>query len=332
MFKPSFTTAPEYKKAVLNQMRIENRHAKQNSAEMMRVFLKPFEKDFKEAATHLELHIMTKTPEDYEYTVKGGEVRFRDDLKEVHDTLMKCDIVELMYRMYGVICSQHEVTLQQAIGSIVKAFKMKEMTRNLQAANLILEYIPHVTCRIQKGAEYGFAAADIKLDKEEMDIIDQQSVALPSLIPLRKVRNNNAIGYRTFTKSVIMGGKHHDKNVCLDHINKRNAVAFKINPHVAGAILNGTLGAFDPEPKFNKRTGRVETAAEVQERKDAWMDRNRHFKQKLQVVGTNPFWFSHRRDNRGRTYVEGYHLNYQGTDDQKALINMAHEELVAPEF
>lgn len=335
MFQPAFT-AVKYsaaKQAMLNQIKVEARHAKQNSTQMAKMFLHAFEPDFKDAATMLELSIRTKKKEDYEYTTQGGEHKIREDLIEIHEALLNVDIKELMYRIHAVACQNHEITLQQAVGSIVGAFdKIEMMTRRLQAANLILEYCPHLTVKITKGAEYGYVSSDIKLDKEEADILSQHSVALPSLLPLRKVRTNSEIGYRTFKKSVIMGGKHHDKDVCLSHINKRNAIPFKLNPHIAGAILDGRLGQFDPTPKFNKRTGRVENEAEVQERKEAYLDRQKHFKSKLQVLGTSTFWFSHRRDNRGRTYVEGYHFTYQGTDDQKALINLAHEEFVQPEF
>lgn len=332
-FTPALKHYSSYKKALLNQMKLEHRHAKQNSVAMMKVFLKPFDADFKEAATHLELAIRTKKEEDYKYVTKGGEERVREDLKEVHAALLNVDLKDLMYRIHAVAATTHEITLQQAVGAIVGTFDSIEMmTRRLQAANMVIEYCPHLEVDIVKGAEYGYIRSLIGLDKEEMDIMDQQSVALPSLVPLRKVRRNNEIGYRTFKKSVIMGGKHHDHNVCLDHINKRNAVAFKLNPFIAGRILAGKLGKFDPTPKFSKKLGRVENENEVQERKEAHLDREKYMKQKMQAIGTSEFYFSHRRDNRGRTYVEGYHFNYQGTDDQKALINMAHEEIVQPEF
>lgn len=323
----------KYRELVKAQMKLEHNHAKQNTTAMIKVFLKPFHADFVDAATKLELSIRTKKNSDYEYTVKGGEVRVREDLKEAHEALLKSDIVDLMYRIHSVACTKHEITLQQAVGSIIGNFSDIELiTRRLLACNLVLEYCPHLIINITKGGEYGYVASLIRLDKEEADLLDQHSVALPSIVPLRKVRNNADIGYRTFKKSAIMGGKHHDKDICLNHLNKRNAVPFKINKEVAGRILAGKLGQFDPKPKFNKRLGRVENDAEVQERKDAWLDRQKHMKDKIRTLADHVFYFSHRRDNRGRTYCEGYHFSYQSTDDQKAIINLAVEEYVAPDF
>lgn len=323
----------EYRALVKTQMKLEHNHAKQNTTAMVKMFLKPFHADFIDAATKLELSIRTKTAKDYEYTVQGGEVRVREDLVEAHNALLDSDIVDLMYRIHAVACTKHEITLQQAVGSIIGNFsKIELVTRRLLACNLVLEYCPHLIINITKGGEYGYVGSLIRLDKEEADLLDQHSVALPSIVPLRKVRNNSDIGYRTFKKSILMGGKQHDKDICLNHINKRNAVPFKINKEVAGRILAGKLGQFDPEPKFNKRLGRVENEAEVQERKEAWLDRQKHMKSKIVALANHTFYFSHRRDNRGRTYCEGYHFSYQSTDDQKAIINLAVEEYVEPTF
>lgn len=323
----------EYRNLVKSQMKLEQNHAKQNTVAMVKMFLKIFHNDFVDAATKLELSIRTKRPSDYEYKTKGGEVRVREDLLEVHEALLNSDIQDLMYRIHAVACTKHEITLQQAVGSIIGNFSDIELiTRRLLACNIILEYCPHLIINITKGGEYGYVSSLIRLDKEEADLLEQHSVALPSIVPLRKVRNNSDIGYRTFKKSAIMGGKHHDKDICLNHLNKRNAVPFKINKEVAGRILAGKLGQFDPNPKFNKRLGRIENDAEVQERKDAWLDRQKHMKSKIQALGDNVFYFAHRRDNRGRTYCEGYHFSYQSTDDQKAIINLGIEEHVAPDF
>jgi DNA-directed RNA polymerase len=38
------------------------------------------------------------------------------------------------------------------------------------------------------------------------------------------------------------------------------------------------------------------------------------------------FWLTHKYDRRGRTYCVGYHINYQGTSWNKAVVEFANKE------
>jgi len=42
----------------------------------------------------------------------------------------------------------------------------------------------------------------------------------------------------------------------------------------------------------------------------------------------NEFYLTNKVDKRGRIYSQGYHINTQGTSFKKAMIDLAHEELV----
>lgn len=318
------------KEQIKHQIKLELHHTANNATQLMRTFLHPFHNQIEDAANNLMLYLMLFN--EYEYEAQG-EVRTREDLVEVHDTLLNSDLVELMYRLLTPVVHKGEVTLQQGVGSIVGSFSgMSSMSRQLKAANLLIERTPFITVDITKGGEYGYLVSQIELDESEKLALSQQSVALPSLVPLRKLRNNSSIGYRTFRKSVVMGGKHHNFDMCLNHLNKRNRVAFKLDPEIVGRVLKGVLGTFDPTPKYNKKTAKTETAVEVEERKNAWLALYAHYSDKVKAIGTNTFYFGHRRDNRGRTYCEAYHLNYQGSDEQKASISLAHEEVIACDF
>ncbi|WAI96186.1 DNA-dependent RNA polymerase [Vibrio phage vB_VhaP_PG11] len=315
------------KELIKAQIKNENRHAKQNSTKYMGIFLKDFENYIKDAITNLELYLYGFKPEDYQYTVKG-EPKIREDLVEIHSVLKTKDFEQLYLKLLTLVVPKETVTLQQAVGSIIGSFsEIEMMSRKLKACNIILKFCPLVEIAIIKGAERGYIHSLITLDKEEKDILNQQSVVLPSIAPLRTIKNNSSIGYRTFRKSAIMGGKHHDKPINLNHLNKRNKVTFCIDPEVAGRVVMGKLGNFDPTPKYNKKTDKLETATEVQERKAAWHDLHADLHQKIKAIAGKPIWFSHRRDNRGRTYCEAYHINYQGVDWQKALISLHKQEV-----
>lgn len=319
------------KQLIKNQIKLELHHSNRNAAELVKVMLKPFHKEIVKCADNLSLYLMMFN--EYDYTLENGELRTREDLLEVHQSLLNKDISGLMYKLLTPVVHKSEITLQQGVGSLLGSFTdISTVSRQLKAVNLLIQYCPFITVDITKGGEYGYLQSQIELEPEELAVLDQQSVTLPSLVPLRKLRNNSSIGYRTFRKSALMGGKHHDFDICLPHLNKRNRVAFVIDTEIAGRVIAGELGAFDPTPKFNKKTAKTETELEVLERKEAWLALHAHLADKLKVIGTEPHYNAHRRDNRGRTYVEGYHMNYQGNDWQKAMVSLHTKELIKPEF
>ncbi|CAL9963072.1 N4-like RNA polymerase [Vibrio phage D292] len=319
------------KQLIKNQIKLELHHSNRNASELVKVMLKPFHKEIVKCADNLSLYLMMFN--DYEYTLESGELRTREDLLEVHQSLLNKDISGLMYKLLTPVVHKSEITLQQGVGSLLGSFTdISTVSRQLKAVNLLIQYCPFITVDITKGGEYGYLQSQIELEPEEVAVLDQQSVTLPSLVPLRKLRNNSSIGFRTFKKSVLMGGKHHDFDVCLPHLNKRNRIPFVIDKEIAGRVLAGELGGFDPEPKFNKKTAKTETPMEVQERKEARLALHAHLSSKLKAIGSEPHYNPHRRDNRGRTYVEGYHYNYQGNDWQKAMVSLHTQELIEPEF
>ena len=50
--------------------------------------------------------------------------------------------------------------------------------------------------------------------------------------------------------------------------------------------------------------------------------------QNIMLETGNKFYFSHRYDYRGRTYCEGYYLNYQGNDYCKAVLEFSNKEII----
>ncbi|AUR97335.1 hypothetical protein NVP1238A_86 [Vibrio phage 1.238.A._10N.261.52.F10] len=319
------------KELIKRQIALELKHSKRNQVELMKVFLRDFDNLIQEAATNLELH--AHMFDDFEYQTKLGEVKVREDLKEVYSHLRQCNVSELMYKLLTTVVGRNQVTLQQGVGSVIGSFSgISTTSRQLKAVNLVIEYCPLIEVEIHKGEEFSYLHSLIELEPEELEALNVQSVSLPSVVPLKRLRNNSSIGYRTFKKSVLMGGKHHDKDICLPHLNKRNRVAFKLDKEIAGQVLAGKLGAFDATPKYNKKTAKTETKNEVQERKNEWLALHADMAEKLHAIGDVPFYFAHRRDNRGRTYVEAYHLNYQGRDYQKAMVDFAKVIVIEPEF
>lgn len=150
---------------------------------------------------------------------------------------------------------------------------------------------------------------------EDVVVFINQSAYLPPMVcePL-ELKNNYDSGYLTHTDSLILGkGNHHDGNICLDVLNKMNAVALKLDTDF--------LCTVEEEPTFE-----LDTA----EKRDMWLAFKRESTQMYVLMANlgNEFYLTHKVDKRGRIYAQGYHINTQGTAFKKAAIELSHEELV----
>lgn len=311
----------------LYQIELENLYSTYNTPKYLKKIMKDMQPDIDACANNLRLYCLLF--DEYEYTTEAGVTKQREDLIEIHTVLAECDIEELFYKMYSVVIPNRRVTLQAVAGSVINQLdEIESYGRRLKAVELLLKYIPFLEILLSKGAEYGYVVSLIELEPEEADILSRQGKALPSIVPMAKVFNNSTVGYHTFTKSIIMGGKHHDQEVCLQHINRCNSVAFRTDPRVFKMLSP----EFDPTPKLNKKSGLMETKMDIQKRKKSWISLYSSMPHKLALLNNLEFYFAHRYCNRGRTYVEGYEINYQGDGFQKSLINLSKKETIKPEW
>lgn len=115
--------------------------------------------------------------------------------------------------------------------------------------------------------------------------------------------------------SKILGGKfnHHEGDICLDHINRMNAIKYKIN--------RPFLRRYEEAPTF---------ALDTKEKAEQWENFIRtSYRKYIEIVQKgNVFYLDHNKDKRGRTYAEGYHVNTQGSSFKKAIIQLADAEIV----
>jgi hypothetical protein len=151
--------------------------------------------------------------------------------------------------------------------------------------------------------------------------LEQFQYPLPMIEEPSKVTHNKQTGYRTIRKSIILKKNHHDNDVCLDHINRINAQPLSVNPNVVAFVQNAWKN-------IDKRKD-GETDEEFAARKKAFekYDRtSREVLEALMVNGNGVFYLTHAYDKRGRTYAQGYHVNYQGNDWNKACIQLANAE------
>lgn len=145
---------------------------------------------------------------------------------------------------------------------------------------------------------------------------------LPIVSAPNPVRTNRDTGYYQTKGSIILKKNHHEMDVCLDHINRMNNQRLSINWDVANYVK-------DSRPNMDKpKEG--ETRQDYEKRVKAFEKYSRTAKEVMGLVTQegNNFSLGHKYDKRGRTYAQGYHINYQGTSYNKAVLEFADKELV----
>lgn len=160
---------------------------------------------------------------------------------------------------------------------------------------------------------------DISEDVQTM--LDRYQYPLPMIMAPKKVEDNFSTGYHTIKGSVVLNGSKYfaTVDVCLDHLNRINAVPLTLDFSVIrsneGRYIKPTRKEGESYDDFRKRLKQASVfygvSVEVMEGLDELSE----------VV-----YLTHKFDRRGRCYASGYHINTQGTDYNKAVLQLAHKE------
>ena len=156
------------------------------------------------------------------------------------------------------------------------------------------------------------------------DMLAKYQFPLPMVCHPNKVVNNKmGSGYFDKKTRIVLNGSDvfDDEDVCLDHINRINSVALTLNLDVIasqeGQMIIPKRKVGEGFEDFRKRKKQAEvfysTSVEVM---------------KGMLTLGNEFWLTHKYDRRGRTYAVGYHINSQGTDYNKAVLELSKKELI----
>ena len=160
------------------------------------------------------------------------------------------------------------------------------------------------------------------ITQDVQDDLDRYQFPLPMIVEPRELKTNSDTGYFTSRNSVILKNNHHDKDVCLDHLNHMNRVKLTLNNEVVSFIENSWRNLDKPKPGEDRK--------DFDKRKKAFekYDRTaRDVMAHLEIAG-GEFYLTHKYDKRGRVYCQGYHVNYQGNTWNKAVIEFAQAEMV----
>lgn len=165
----------------------------------------------------------------------------------------------------------------------------------------------------------------ISISQDVQDDLDCFQYPLPMVVEPKELTNNMQRGYFLNGGSVILKNNHHEGDVCLDHLNRMNKIKFTINNDTAKMVKN--------QWRNLDKAKLGETTEQFCKRKKAFekYDRTAHDVIDLLTKEGNEFHFTHRPDKRGRTYCQGYFMNYQGTPWNKSIIEFANKETLNEE-
>lgn len=187
-------------------------------------------------------------------------------------------------------------------------------------ANAISYGISKGLCRFDTST-YKISPA-FTLPAEIREEIDKYQFPLPMVVEPKKLTCNSDSGYLTIKGSLILKDNHHEDDICLDHLNRVNSVPLSINMETVRMVRNSWRN-------LDKKKD-DESAEDYQKRVKAFekYDRtSRDVIDTLALIGAEKVYLTHKYDKRGRSYAQGYHVNTQGNDWNKSVVELANKEL-----
>lgn len=156
--------------------------------------------------------------------------------------------------------------------------------------------------------------SNIELDLRLQEFI-KNSCFLPPLVMQPKIlKHNKDTPYLTIgQESRILNKGHHNEDICLDVINKKNATELCLDVEFLCRVEETPNSPLDSPEKVT-----------------AWNDMKVQSYEfyHLMVAQGNRFHLDHKPDKRGRLYAMGYHISTQGSPIKKAMIELAKKEVV----
>jgi len=193
---------------------------------------------------------------------------------------------------------------------------------------LFSEFIGDIFTRVQIGADLLLACEDIiydlvvtsndgilfnswiELNSKERLLVSKLMYQPPMKVVPLHVNNNFMSGYYTFNESVILGNKYcnHNKRVSLDVLNIQSKIALELDKEVI---------------KLKHKSKEELTGQDKENWGQYVIEQEMLFKE----YSDDEFYYCWKFDSRGRLYSSGHHLNFQGDEYQKAMINLAKKEI-----
>lgn len=244
-------------------------------------------------------------------------------------------------------CREHEIPVSFAVDLLARMVLHKR-ARIATLVGILHRHFQADPDQIPETSELQ-ACADMVLRAAEVDLVDWDDLSkqftiridvssdvyeeleryqypLPLVVEPKEVRTNRDTGYHSSGSArgslILKAGNHHEDDICLDHINRVNRVKLSVNPDTVAMVQN--------KWRHLDRQKDGESPEDYLKRVKAFEKYDRTSRDviaHLMMLG-NAFHLTHRYDKRGRCYAQGYHVNYQAHDFNKAVIEFAEKEVV----
>lgn len=233
------------------------------------------------------------------------------------NSIKEMDLTELVREVFVCsVYSQQPELFTSVSAKLAAQMNFSDRVDSIKTMAEILTVLADTNVyHIYKTSTYGslMFKSNLKLDEETARYAETVGYLPPMVVKPRTLKRNYQSAYESFNDSLILGkGNFHDGDICLDVINKKNAVPL---------CLNQEFLELEETPKREPET--IDSARNFEEFK-----KQSSSIYKLMIGQGNEFYLTHKVDKRGRLYSQGYHISTQGSSYKKASIDLANKEIV----
>lgn len=208
----------------------------------------------------------------------------------------------MVIRLLTQLAIRKRIPVEVALGII-------RGSSDLETASMIIEYCVESGLVIHRDDTL---IVGVELSNEVEQEIRLHMYPPPLVVEPKKLKNNKDTGYYIGTGSVMTRGSHTPKDVCLDVLNILNSFRYNLD-----------LGVLGQSSKFKAIIKRKpdQSLQNYNKAVRQWTIFDNETRQLVDLYYKDKnLWFTHAYDRRGRFYCRGYHLNYQGIEWAKAIV------------
>lgn len=252
---------------------------------------------------------------EYSYASKNDRIT---DWIELHDNFIDY-LDETILDITAVVIRNDGDTIQSIVGQCIgfigldhinSAKIIGELLAYMSRTDLVTIMKPEIVKQCTK-VWCGYALSDDVTWQLKQKMYDPPMLVKPHTVKC----NRDQLQITGKPESMILGHStnFHKGDICLDHINRMNAIELSLDIGILDDIRELPSKPFKTEMQEKNWEKFMKQSDEVY---------------RLVVRHGNKFHMKHKYDKRGRTYCSGYHINYQGADFKKAIVQLANKELV----
>ena len=257
---------------------------------------------------------------DFSYTLKDGTKKNWDTQEYRYEVMHTDANFEQIAWKIVIACTQAPKT---QLTSVVGRIKASMPLDGIDALHLASEAVGvfatmggvNIVPPKHAGSGSLELTSNIELSEELTKYMEQRRFVLPSLVPPEIVDNNEMTGYLTIPGSILTKGRHHEKRLNLRHINRLNQIPLCIDSRIYQSV----------EPTYSPSD---KPDVDPIKHRASWERMTKESVGILAYLSNKTFYVTHRYDERERTYTNGYHINLQGQDYQRAGVELANKELI----